>query len=191
MEICFLIRTTLVISITWLSLSLSCLVLPSRFPATISPAPPTTLLLHRRLSYTTDPDRVAPSFSAVPPIKAGTPLSVPSLSLFLLSRSPFSRFPATTSPAHFAVKEVDVGLVADLGTLQRLPKIVGFGNAMDLALTGRKVSTGEAKAMWLVSRVFADPTKMDEGIGQGASCEAGTDVDGDEGGDNEEQRHGG
>ncbi|XP_039122116.1 uncharacterized protein LOC120258747 [Dioscorea cayenensis subsp. rotundata] len=112
--------------------------------------------LHRRLSYTTDPDRAALSFSAVPPIKAGTPLSVPSLSLSLLSCSPFSWFPATTSPAHFAVKEVDVGLVANLGTLQRLPKIVGFGNAMDLALT--------AKAMGLVSRVFADPAKMDEGI---------------------------
>ncbi|KAM0935007.1 putative enoyl-CoA hydratase/isomerase, ClpP/crotonase-like domain superfamily [Dioscorea sansibarensis] len=66
--------------------------------------------------------------------------------------------------AYFAVKEVDVGLVADLGTLQRLPKIVGFGNAMDLALTGRKVGASEAKAMGLVSRVFADPAKMDDGI---------------------------
>ncbi|XP_039125653.1 uncharacterized protein LOC120261736 [Dioscorea cayenensis subsp. rotundata] len=100
-----------------------------------------------------------------------TPLSVPSLSLSLslslLSRSPFSWFPATTSPAHFAVKEVDMGLVANLGTLQRLPKIVGFGNAMDLALT--------AKAMGLVSRVFARPGKDGRGhlrTGQGWGTKA-------------------
>ncbi|KAJ0971213.1 hypothetical protein J5N97_019172 [Dioscorea zingiberensis] len=66
--------------------------------------------------------------------------------------------------AYFVVKEVDLGLVADLGTLQRLPTIVGFGNAMDLALTGRKVGAREAKAMGLVSRVFSGPAEMDEAV---------------------------
>ncbi|XP_020087758.1 delta(3,5)-Delta(2,4)-dienoyl-CoA isomerase, peroxisomal [Ananas comosus] len=66
--------------------------------------------------------------------------------------------------AFFAVKEVDLALAADLGTLQRLPGIVGYGNAADLALTGRRVSAGEAKAMGLVSRVFPTRHALDEGV---------------------------
>ncbi|KAL9257671.1 Delta(3,5)-Delta(2,4)-dienoyl-CoA isomerase, peroxisomal-like protein [Drosera capensis] len=41
--------------------------------------------------------------------------------------------------AYFAVKEVDLGIVADLGTLQRLPGIVGYGKAAEMAVTGRRV----------------------------------------------------
>lgn len=67
--------------------------------------------------------------------------------------------------AFFAVKEVDLALAADLGTLQRLPGIVGYGNAADLALTGRRVSAAEAKAMGLVSRVFPTRLALDQGVG--------------------------
>lgn len=42
--------------------------------------------------------------------------------------------------SYFSVKEVDLAIVADLGTLQRLPRLVGDGNAMELALTGRNFS---------------------------------------------------
>ncbi|KAJ3678243.1 hypothetical protein LUZ60_002046 [Juncus effusus] len=66
--------------------------------------------------------------------------------------------------AFFQVKEVDLGLAADLGTLQRLPHIVGFGNAMDLALTARKLSATEAKQMGLVSRVFPSLEDLQKGI---------------------------
>lgn len=69
-----------------------------------------------------------------------------------------------TKDAFFSVKEVDLGITADLGTLQRLPGIVGFGNAMELALTGRKFSGQEAKELGLVSRVFESNEKLNEGV---------------------------
>ncbi|XP_050208079.1 delta(3,5)-Delta(2,4)-dienoyl-CoA isomerase, peroxisomal [Mercurialis annua] len=64
----------------------------------------------------------------------------------------------------FSVKEVDLGIVADLGTLKRLPGIVGFGNAMELALTGRRFSSREAKEFGLVSRVFGSKEDLEEGV---------------------------
>lgn len=67
-----------------------------------------------------------------------------------------------TDDAVFSVKEVDVGLTADLGTLQRLPAIVGYGNAVELALTARKFSGSEAKGLGLVSRVFGSKDDLDD-----------------------------
>ena len=52
--------------------------------------------------------------------------------------------------ATFCVKEVDLGIVADLGTLQRLRLLVGDGVARDWALTARKVTAGEAERAGLV-----------------------------------------
>ncbi|QHO10957.1 hypothetical protein HN873_050690 [Arachis hypogaea] len=76
-----------------------------------------------------------------------------------------------TEDAFFSVKEVDLVLAADLGTLQRLPLIVGYGNAMELALTARRFSNSEAKQLGLVSRAF--PSKDD--LDQAGSCVAGRD----------------
>lgn len=59
-----------------------------------------------------------------------------------------------TTDSFFSVKEVDLAIVADLGTLQRLPLLVGHGHAMDLALTGRRLSATEAKAIALVHDIF-------------------------------------
>lgn len=70
-----------------------------------------------------------------------------------------------TEDAFFSVKEVDLAMAADVGTLQRLPAIVGFGNAMELALTARRFSGTEAKELGLVSMVFASKAAMDEGVG--------------------------
>jgi len=57
--------------------------------------------------------------------------------------------------AVFSVREVAVGLAADVGTLARLPKIVGNDSIVrELALTGRNFQADEAKAMGLVSRVL-------------------------------------
>ncbi|KAI6692232.1 hypothetical protein NL676_019942 [Syzygium grande] len=61
-------------------------------------------------------------------------------------------------------EEVDLAITADLGTLQRLPGIVGYGNAMELALTGRRVSGSEAKELGLVSRVFGSKRELDDGV---------------------------
>ena len=56
-----------------------------------------------------------------------------------------------TADANFTVAEVNLGITADMGTLARLPGIVGDGMARDLALTGRTISGEEAKSMRLVS----------------------------------------
>ncbi len=53
--------------------------------------------------------------------------------------------------AYFSVKEIDLGLTADVGTLQRLPLLVGEGMARELCYTGRKVSGREAEAIRLVN----------------------------------------
>ncbi|XP_038996757.1 delta(3,5)-Delta(2,4)-dienoyl-CoA isomerase, peroxisomal-like isoform X1 [Hibiscus syriacus] len=66
--------------------------------------------------------------------------------------------------AFFSVKEVDMGITADVGTLQRLPGIVGFGNAMELSLTARRFSGEEAKELGLVSRVFGSKVELKEGV---------------------------
>lgn len=66
--------------------------------------------------------------------------------------------------AFFSVKEVDLAITADLGTLQRLPAIVGYGNAMELALTGRRFWGLEAKELGLVSRVFGSSYELDQGV---------------------------
>jgi delta(3,5)-delta(2,4)-dienoyl-CoA isomerase len=58
--------------------------------------------------------------------------------------------------ARFCVKEVDLGITADVGTLQRLPSIIGFGRAMELAMTAREIDANEALAIGLVSEVCDD-----------------------------------
>lgn len=69
-----------------------------------------------------------------------------------------------TSDSFFSVKEVDLAIVADLGTLQRLPLLVGHAHAMDLALTGRRLSASEAKAIGLVHNVFQSKHTMVEEV---------------------------
>ncbi|RDA93603.1 hypothetical protein CP533_6155 [Ophiocordyceps camponoti-saundersi (nom. inval.)] len=57
----------------------------------------------------------------------------------------------------FSVKEVDIGLAADIGTLARLPKIVGSTTwVKEVCLTGREFSAGEALSFGFVSRVLDD-----------------------------------
>ncbi|KAL0972987.1 hypothetical protein UPYG_G00197350 [Umbra pygmaea] len=66
-----------------------------------------------------------------------------------------------TQDAWFQVKEVDIGLAADVGTLQRLPKVIGSRSLVnELALTARKMYADEAKDSGLVSRVFQDKEAM-------------------------------
>lgn len=66
--------------------------------------------------------------------------------------------------AWFSIKEIDIGMTADVGTLQRLPKLVGEGMVRELAYTGRKFDAAEAKEMRLVNRVFASPEALREGV---------------------------
>ena len=71
-----------------------------------------------------------------------------------------------TEDAYFTVKEVDMGLVADIGTMQRLPKIVPYGVAAEMAYTGRKVFGPEAKAINLVNNCYPDKAAMLEQVMQ-------------------------
>jgi delta(3,5)-delta(2,4)-dienoyl-CoA isomerase len=62
-----------------------------------------------------------------------------------------------TSDVKFAVKEVDIGLAADIGTLTRLPKIVGsFSWCKDVCLTARVFGAEEALRVGFVSGVYKD-----------------------------------
>lgn len=61
-----------------------------------------------------------------------------------------------TTDAIFSIRETRMGIVADLGTLQRLPHIIGQSWARELALTGRDFTAQEALQMGLVTRVCDD-----------------------------------
>lgn len=64
-----------------------------------------------------------------------------------------------TTDSWFSLKEVDIGIAADLGTLQRLPKIIGNESLVrDMAFTARKVDATEMKEAGLVSGVFKGKT---------------------------------
>jgi len=66
--------------------------------------------------------------------------------------------------ARFCVREIDVGMTADVGTLQRLPRLVGEGMARELAYTGRSFEAPEALAMRLVNRIFESPEALFAGV---------------------------
>jgi enoyl-CoA hydratase len=55
--------------------------------------------------------------------------------------------------AIFSVRETKVAIVADLGTLQRLPRIVSAGHVAELALTGKDIDATRAAAIGLVNSV--------------------------------------
>lgn len=65
-----------------------------------------------------------------------------------------------TEDAIFCLKEANIGLVADMGVLQRLPMIVGQGFAREMAYTAANYSAGEVEKMGLVSHVYADQAQL-------------------------------
>jgi enoyl-CoA hydratase len=66
--------------------------------------------------------------------------------------------------AQFSIKEIDMGMAADVGTLQRLPRIIGDGIMRELAYTGRTVEADEAMRIGLVNRVYDDHATLLEGV---------------------------
>jgi enoyl-CoA hydratase len=58
--------------------------------------------------------------------------------------------------ARFSVREVKVAIVADLGSLQRLPRIIGHGHTRELAFTGRDIDAARAEKIGLVNDVYDD-----------------------------------
>ena len=69
-----------------------------------------------------------------------------------------------SSDAYFEIKEIDIGMVADVGTLQRLPHIVGDGIMRELAYTGRRVQADEAQRIGLVNQVFESREALLDGV---------------------------
>lgn len=66
-----------------------------------------------------------------------------------------------SADAVFSVREVKLAIVADVGTLQRLPRVVTPGVARELALTGRDFDAAYAEKVGLVNRVLADRAALD------------------------------
>ncbi len=66
--------------------------------------------------------------------------------------------------SYFSIKEIDLGLVADIGTLQRLPKILQPGIVAEMAYTGRNVSGEEATKIGLTNQTYATVEEMTEGV---------------------------
>lgn len=66
--------------------------------------------------------------------------------------------------ARISVKEIDLGLTADVGVLQRLPRVIGEGLARELAYTAREVSGREAKEIGLVNRCFSTRDELLAGV---------------------------
>jgi len=58
--------------------------------------------------------------------------------------------------ATFGIRETKIGIVADVGTLQRLPKIVTAGHVAELAYTGKDIDAARAEEIGLVNSVHAD-----------------------------------
>jgi enoyl-CoA hydratase len=59
-----------------------------------------------------------------------------------------------TADAFFCIQEINIGMVADVGTLQRLPKLVPLGVVKELAYTGRRLPAQKALGWGLVNEVF-------------------------------------
>jgi len=69
-----------------------------------------------------------------------------------------------SNDVQFSIKEIDMGMAADVGTLQRLPRIIGDGMMRELAFTGRNVAADEALRIGLVNRVYDDQAALLDGV---------------------------
>lgn len=61
-----------------------------------------------------------------------------------------------TRDAVFAIRETKIAIVADVGTLQRLPAIVGSGHVAELAFSGKDIEAARAEKIGLVNDLFDD-----------------------------------
>ena len=66
--------------------------------------------------------------------------------------------------AFFCIQEVNIGMAADIGTLQRLPRIIPEGKVRELAYTGRRMPAEEALEAGLVNKVYESHEEMVSGL---------------------------
>jgi enoyl-CoA hydratase len=69
-----------------------------------------------------------------------------------------------SADAFFCVQEINIGMTADLGTLQRLPKLVPEGVAREWAYTGDRIPAERAKAVGFVNEVYGSHDELVEGV---------------------------
>ena len=69
-----------------------------------------------------------------------------------------------TRDAYFTIKETELGMTADVGTLQRLPKLMPAGVVRELAYTGRKFGAEEAHRLGFVNNVYDSHEALIEGV---------------------------
>ena len=62
--------------------------------------------------------------------------------------------------AFFCIQEINIGMAADVGTLQRLPKIIPDSKMREMAYTGRRMYADEAKETGLVSDTYESQDEM-------------------------------
>jgi enoyl-CoA hydratase len=65
-----------------------------------------------------------------------------------------------TLDAFFCIQEINIGMVADVGTLQRLPKLIPEAVVKELAYTGRRLGAAKAMGYGLVNEVFESADAM-------------------------------
>jgi enoyl-CoA hydratase len=65
-----------------------------------------------------------------------------------------------SAEAFFSVRETKIAIVADVGTLQRLPRIIGRGHVAELAYTGKDITAERAAQIGLVNEVLGDPAAL-------------------------------
>ena len=59
-----------------------------------------------------------------------------------------------SNDAFFCIQEINIGMAADVGTLQRLPKIIPDSKMREMAYTGRRMLADEAKDSGLVGEIY-------------------------------------
>lgn len=67
-----------------------------------------------------------------------------------------------SADAHFSLREVKIAIVADLGSIQRLPRIIGEGHTRELAFTGKDIDAKTARQIGLVNEVAESSTSLHE-----------------------------
>ena len=65
-----------------------------------------------------------------------------------------------TPQTFFCIQEINIGMVADVGTLQRLPKLIPLAVVKELAYTGRRLNAERALQYGLVNAIFDTPEAM-------------------------------
>lgn len=68
-----------------------------------------------------------------------------------------------SADARFSLRETKLAIVADLGSLQRLPALIGEGATRELAFTGKDIGAERALSLGLVSEVYANREALDAG----------------------------